>query len=278
MSDAARFLEGLFGLSDSVAIVTGGTGVLGGAMANGLAAAGARVAVLGRRRERAEEAVCRIEGAGGEAMASSADVLDRDQLLAARDAILERWGRIDILINAAGGNVPGATVGPEGSIFDVPAEALRQAINLNFVGTVLPCQVFGQVMTERGSGSIVNISSMSAATVLTRVVGYSAGKAAMENFTRWLAVDLAGRHGGAVRVNAVAPGFFVAEHNRDLLMRADGLPTDRGATILNRTPMGRFGEPGDLVSTVLWLCGPGARFITGTVVPVDGGFSAFSGV
>lgn len=278
MTEEPNALRGIFGLAGSVAVVTGGTGALGGAVARGLAAAGARVAVLGRNEARAAEVVASIADAGGEAMAVMADVLRRRELEAARETVAAQWGDVDLLIDAAGGNVPAATTGPDHTIFDLDPDALRQAIDLNLLGTVLPCQVFGASMARHGRGAIVNVSSMSAATALTRVVGYSAGKAAMENFTRWLAVDLARRYGPGIRVNAIAPGFFVAAHNRDLLVGPDGVPTARGETILARTPMGRFGEPDDLVGAVIWLCSPGAAFVTGIVVPIDGGFSAFSGV
>jgi NAD(P)-dependent dehydrogenase (short-subunit alcohol dehydrogenase family) len=272
-----ELLGRLFGLEDRVAVVTGGTGVLGGAMARGLAGAGARVGVLGRSRERAERAVEEISGAGGEALALTADVLERGRLEEARDAVLERWGRVDILVNAAGGNVPEATVGEEGTIFDVPRDAFRRVLDLNLLGTLLPSQVFGEALSE-GGGCIVNISSMAAQRPLSRVVGYSAAKAAVDNLTRWLAVELARRHGPHLRVNAIAPGFFLGEQNRDLLVSEDGTLTQRGRAIVDHTPAGRFGEPGELVGTLLWLCGPGASFVTGVVVPVDGGFSAFGGV
>jgi NAD(P)-dependent dehydrogenase (short-subunit alcohol dehydrogenase family) len=267
-----------FRLDGQVAIVTGGTGVLGGAMARGLAQAGAQVAILGRRREQAESVAIELESSGGTAMAAPADVLDRAQLEQAREAVLERWGRIDILVNAAGGNVPGATVSHGGSFFDLPQEALGRVIDLNLTGTLLPTQVFGAVMAQAGRGSIVNISSMAAQRALTRVVGYGAAKAAVENVTRWLAVDLARTYGAGLRVNAIAPGFFIGDQNRDLLLQPDGSLTERGQTIIDHTPAGRFGEPDDLISTLIWLCGPGASFVNGVVVAVDGGFGAFSGV
>jgi NAD(P)-dependent dehydrogenase (short-subunit alcohol dehydrogenase family) len=255
-----------FGLEGLIAVVTGGTGVLGSAMARGLAAAGAHVAVLARDAERARATA---EAIGGEPL--PADVLERDELVAARERLLERRGRIDILVNAAGGNAPGATLDGTATVFDLPEQAFRDVVDLNLVGTLLPSQVFGEAMTR---GSIVNISSMAAGRALTRVVGYSAGKAAVENLTRWLAVELAPN----VRVNAIAPGFFVGEQNRRLLLDEAGELTERGRTIIAHTPAGRFGEADELIGTLLWLCGPGAGFVTGVVVPVDGGFSAFSGV
>jgi NAD(P)-dependent dehydrogenase (short-subunit alcohol dehydrogenase family) len=272
-----RLLE-LFRLGGQVAVVTGGTGVLGGAIARGLAQAGARVALLGRRRTRAEAAAQEIEQGGGTALALPADVLDRAQLEQARAILLEQWGRVDILVNAAGGNLPAATVQPGGSFFDLPADALAQVVSLNLHGTLLPSQVFGAAMAQAGRGSIVNVSSMAAQRALTRVVGYGAAKAAVENATRWLAVELARAYGAGLRVNAIAPGFFVGEQNRALLLDDAGALTPRGLTIIDHTPAGRFGEPDDLVGTVIWLCSPGASFVNGVVVAVDGGFGAFSGV
>jgi len=270
--------QNLFDLSGKTAVVTGATGVLGGAMARGLADAGARVGVLGRREERAGEVVSEIENAGGEALSLPADVLDRAQLEAAREAVLARWSRVDILVNAAGGNVPAATVADDAEVFGVPEEAVRRVIDLNLMGTLLPCQVFGEAMARSGEGSIVNVSSMAAQKPLTRVVGYSAAKAAVENLTRWLAVELSGKHGAGLRVNAISPGFFLGEQNRAMLVNDDGRPTERGRKILTHTPAGRFGEPEELVGTVVWLCSPAARFVNGVVVPVDGGFGAFGGV
>jgi NAD(P)-dependent dehydrogenase (short-subunit alcohol dehydrogenase family) len=273
-------LKDLFSLEGQVAIVTGGTGVLGGAMAAGLAGAGAKVGILGRRAEVAEGVAAGIAADGGEAMALPADVLSIDQLEAARDAILSRWGRIDILVNAAGGNVPGATLTPDKTIFDLSEAAFREVFDLNLLGTLLPSQVFGAVMAGHGEarGSIVNISSMVTQRAITRVVGYSAAKAAVDNFTRWLAVELARKFGAGMRVNAIAPGFFIGDQNRRLLLNEDGSLTERGRSIVEHTPAGRFGTPDELVSTLIWLCGPGARFVTGVVVAVDGGFGAFSGI
>jgi NAD(P)-dependent dehydrogenase (short-subunit alcohol dehydrogenase family) len=268
----------LFSLEGQVAVVTGGTGVLGGAMARGLARAGARVGVLGRRREKAEAAVQTIEADGGEALALPADVLDRGQLEAAREAVVERWGRLDVLVNAAGGNMPSATLEPGQSYFDLPVEGMDPVIALNLQGTLLPSQVFGETMARAGQGCIVNVSSMAAQRAMTRVVGYGVAKAGVENATRWLAAELARSFGERMRVNAIAPGFFVGEQNRALLLDEDGSLTMRGQTIIDHTPAGRFGEPDDLIGTLIWLCGPGARFVNGIVVPVDGGFSAFSGV
>lgn len=274
-------LRGLFSLRGKVAVVTGATGVLGGEMARSLALSGAKVAVVGRREEKARLVAGEIVAAGGEALALPADVLDRDQLEGARDALLGRWGRVDILVNAAGGNVPEATVGDNVRVFDLPQQALRNIMDLNFLGTLLPCQVFGAAMVEGSgepTGCIVNISSMAASRPLTNVVGYSAAKAAVENFTRWLAVELAHRYGPGLRVNAIAPGFFLGEQNKAMLVNQDGSPTERGRAIIGHTPAGRFGEPDELGGTLVWLCSPAAAFVNGIVVPVDGGFSAYSGV
>lgn len=272
------WLNEQFGLDERVAIVTGGSGILGGAIARGLAAAGAKVAVLGRRREQAEATAAAITSAGGEAIGLVADVLDRAQLETVRDAVLSRWDRIDILINAAGGNLPGATLPPGGSIFNLDVDALRQVVDLNLFGTILPSQVFGNEMARSGYGSIVNISSMTAARAISRVAGYSAAKAAIDNTTRWWATELARSFGEGLRVNAIAPGFFVTEQNRVLLTTPEGGLTERGEQIVAKTPAGRFGEPDEVVGAVVWLCSPSARFVNGIVLPVDGGFDAFSGV
>ena len=267
-------------LDGCVAVVTGGSGALGSAAASALGSAGATVAVLARKPDRLAETVDALTAAGVEACAIHADVLDRQQLEQARDAVLKRYGRIDILVNAAGGNIPEATLGEGERFFDLPADALRSVLELNLFGTILPCQVFGAAMIPEGttSRSIVNVSSMASQRSLTRVVGYGAAKAAVESFTRWLAVDCARNYGDRLRVNAISPGFFVGEQNRALLLDEGGELSARGRTIVEHTPAGRFGEPADLASTLVWLCSPASRFVTGVVVPVDGGFSAFSGV
>jgi NAD(P)-dependent dehydrogenase (short-subunit alcohol dehydrogenase family) len=268
----------LFSLEGQVAVVTGGTGVLGGAMARGLSRAGAKVGVLGRRKEKAEATVQTIEADGGAALALTADVLERGELEAAREAVVERWGRLDVLVNAAGGNMPQATLEAGQSFFDLPVEGMEGVIALNLKGTLLSSQVFGEAMAREGRGCIVNISSMAAQRAMTRVVGYGVAKAGVENATRWLAAELARSFGEALRVNAIAPGFFIGEQNRALLLNEDNTLTERGQTIIEHTPAGRFGEPEDLIGALIWLCGPGASFVNGVVVPVDGGFSAFSGV
>ena len=269
-------MSDLFSLDGRVAVVTGASGALGGAMARGLARAGARVGLLARRRERVEALA---EEIGADALPLVADVLDREQLEAARAELLDRWGAVHVLVNGAGGNVAEATTTEERGIFDIPEGALREALDLNFFGTLLPTQVFGAAMAEAdGDRSIVNVSSMAVDRALTRVVGYSAGKAAAENLTRWLAVEAAKRYGTELRVNAVAPGFFLGEQNRAMLVGEDGELTERGRAIVDKTPAGRFGEPEELTGTVIYLCSPAAAFVTGVVVPVDGGFSAYGGV
>jgi len=276
--DRARYVDSLFGLENRVAVVTGGSGAIGSAVALALALAGARVVVLSRGREAAEGVASDIRARGGEALAVPADVLDRDALLAARDRVVDRWGSVTTLVNAAGGNLGAATV-PEGAdVFAMSPEGFRQVVDLNLTGSLLPSLVFGEAMVQAGDAAIVNVSSMASGRALTRVAGYGAAKSAVENLTRWLAVELGRRYRGAIRVNAVAPGFFIGAQNRDLLLEPDGSPTRRGQTVLAHTPAGRFGETADLVGALLWLCGPAARFVNGVVLPVDGGFSAFSGV
>lgn len=271
-------LEKLFSLQGKVAVVTGGTGVLGGAMARGLAAAGATVAILGRRAEVAEQVAQEIIAAGGQALPLPADVLDKDSLLAARQKLLAEHGRIDILINSAGGNRSDATIVGDLTFFRMTQAAYEQVLALNMTGTLLSTQVFGEPMAAQKSGSIINISSMTAQKPLTRVLGYGNAKAAVDNFTKWLAVELAQKVGPALRVNAIAPGFFIGEQNRDFLLNEDGSYSPRGRQIIDHTPLGRFGEPDELVGTAVWLASDASRFVTGIVVAVDGGFSAYSGI
>lgn len=267
-----------FSLENKVAVVTGGTGVLGGAIAHGFAAAGARVAILGRRAERAAEVAEAITQAGGAAMPLPADVLDTTSLKAARTRLLATYGQVDILVNAAGGNIPGATVFGEITFFTMQPTDFERVVQLNLTGTLLPSQVFGEPMAGQGHGAIINISSMAAQKTLTRVLGYGNAKAAIDNFTRWLAVEVAQKYGEGMRVNAIAPGFFIGEQNRGFLLNADGTNTARGQLIVDHTPMKRYGEPEELVGTAIWLASDASRFVTGVVVPVDGGFSAFSGI
>ena len=267
----------LFDLTGKNALLTGGTGALGTAMAQGLLKAGARVALLSRNPDNLKSAAEELGGDAGAVILLRGDVTDRASLEAARDELREKWGKLDILVNAAGGNRPGATIGPDQSFFDLSLEDFAGVSKLNLDGTVIPCLIFGQLLTESG-GSIVNISSMAADRAITRVVGYSAAKAGIDNFTKWLSVEMARKYDGKVRVNAIAPGFFIGEQNRRLLLEEDGSLTARGKTIIAATPMNRFGEADELMTTLVYLCADASSFVTGIVVPVDGGFSAFSGV
>lgn len=259
-------------------VITGGTGVLCRAMAKALVGCGANVAVLVRSLEKGEALLAEVDGPG-RAILVQGDVLQADTLQQAVKTVLDEFGRIDGLINGAGGNSPEATTRPDLTFFNLPEQALRYVFDLNMLGTILPCQVFGRQMAEQGDGVILNVSSMSAMRPLTRVIGYSAAKAGINNFTQWLAVHLAQQYSPRLRVNAVAPGFFLTEQNRSLLTdTTTGELTARGQSIVAHTPMGRFGDPEDLLGAVLWLMSPASAFVTGIVVPVDGGFSAFSGV
>lgn len=259
--------------------ITGGAGILGGEIACALAGCGAKVAILDLEPSLAERFMPRIEKTAGEAIVVHTNVLQRESLENAAQEVLKAFGRIDGLLNAAGGNKPDATTGPDRSFFDIPDAALRFVLDLNLLGTILPSQVFGRRMTEQGEGVILNISSMAALRPLTRVVGYAAAKAGVSNFTEWLAVHMAQEYSPRIRVNAIAPGFFLTEQNRYLLTdRETGGLTPRGQSIINHTPMKRFGEPEDLVGAVLWLLSPASAFVTGIVLPIDGGFQAFSGV
>lgn len=269
----------LFDIHGRTAVVTGGSGVLGRTMARGLAAAGARVAVLGRRFEACEAVAQEIRAEGGEAVGVACDVLNRDSIERAEQIVTESLNPVDILVNAAGGNAPAATTSAERSFFDLGERAIEDVVRLNLNGTIACSQVFGKVMAAHGSGSIVNIASMNAIRPLSRIPAYSASKAAVVNFTQWLAVHMAQEYDPRIRVNALAPGFFLTEQNRFLLTdQTTGEWTARGAAIVTHTPAGRLGSPEDLIAALLWLVGPGASFVTGAVIPVDGGFSAYSGV
>jgi NAD(P)-dependent dehydrogenase (short-subunit alcohol dehydrogenase family) len=276
---ANEYLESLFKLSGKVAIVTGGGGVLCGAMSRALGQVSVKVAVLDLIPQAAQKVADDIVAAGGEAVAVQCDVLDKDSIETAAQRVMDTWGLVDILINGAGGNKKQATTSPDLSFFDLPADAVQWVFNLNFIGTLLPCQVFGKAMADRGEGIFLNTSSMNAFRPLTRIPAYSAAKAAVSNFTQWLAVHISQEYSPDIRVNAIAPGFFLTEQNRFLLTdERTGELTARGQTIIDHTPMGRFGDPEDLIGTVFWLLSPGAAFVHGVVVPVDGGFSAFGGV
>lgn len=268
----------MFSLSGSVIVFTGGTGVLGSVLCRSLAHAGASVVVLGRNGEVAQQVASGIEKAGGQSLAIVANVLERAELEEARSRVIKQFGKIDILVNAAGGNKAGAVVPPEKTFFDLSVDDFRSVVDLNLLGTLLPTQVFGEAMAAQKKGVVVNISSMAALRPLTRVGGYAAAKAAVSNFTQWLAVEMAMKFGEGIRVNAIAPGFFLTEQNRTLLTNSDGSLTERGKSIVAHTPFGRFGDPRELSGTLIWLCSDASRFVSGIVVPVDGGFSAYAGI
>ena len=268
----------LFDLNGRVIVVTGATGVLAGSAARYLAAQGARVVFLGRDQAKLDRALADTKGLPGETAGFSCDVLDRAGLERVRDAVVGRWGRVDALVNAAGGNQPGAVITPDKTFLDLDLAAYRQVLGLNLDGTVVPSLVFAQAFAAQKRGNIVNFSSMAATQAITRVVGYSNAKAAVDNFTRWLAVEFAHKFGAGCRVNAVAPGFFVADQNRRLLLNEDGTPTARGQSVLTKTPFKRFGETAELHGALHFLLSDASAFVTGTVIPVDGGFSCYTGV
>jgi len=272
-------LDSLFSVKDKVIVVTGGGGVLCGAFSRGQARLGAQVAVLDIRFDAAQRVADDITAQGGVAVPYHADVLAKDTLERCAAQIMERFGRVDALINGAGGNQREATCRPDLSFFDLPQDAFQWVFNLNFVGTLLPTQVFGRQMVAQGEGAIVNVSSINALRSLTNIPAYSAAKAAVRNFTEWLAVHMGQGYSPRIRVNAIAPGFFLTNQNRFLLVdEHTGQATPRGQAILAHTPMRRYGEPDELLSTVVWLLSPGASFVHGATIVVDGGFSAFSGV
>ncbi|MFP4090376.1 MAG: SDR family oxidoreductase [Cyclobacteriaceae bacterium] len=270
--------EKLFDVSDKVIIITGGAGALGGAMAEFLLERGAKVAILSRSQDSVDQKMEQLRQINEEVIGLATDVTSQEKLEEARQRIMHQWGRIDVLINAAGGNMPGATIAPGQTVFDVSPEALRQVLDLNLMGSVLPTLVFGKVMAGQKNGSIINISSMAATQSITRVLGYSIAKAGIDMFTKWMGMELAMKFGDGIRVNAIAPGFFIGKQNERLLTNEDGSLTERGQTIVRNTPMQRFGKAEELNGAVLYLCSEASRFVTGTIIPVDGGFGSFSGV
>jgi NAD(P)-dependent dehydrogenase (short-subunit alcohol dehydrogenase family) len=272
------FIESMFDIRGRVAVITGGAGVLGGEMARGLRQAGAEVVLLDLTQPRIDERLGQLFPGDKGVSGYACNVLEQASLEKVRDLIMGAHKKIDILINAAGGNMPGATIPDEKTVFDVSFEGFKGAVDLNFFGTVLPSLVFGRSMARGKKGTIINISSMAATRMLTRVVAYSAAKAAIDNFTKWLAMELARKFGEGLRVNAIAPGFFITEQNRSLLTNQDGSYTERGDKVIRQTPFGRFGTPQELVGTILWLASDASAFVTGTVTPIDGGFSIFAGV
>jgi NAD(P)-dependent dehydrogenase (short-subunit alcohol dehydrogenase family) len=268
-----------YDFAGKVIVVTGGAGVLCAPLCRTLAAEGAKITILDNNIEAADKLAMVINQTNGKALALACDVTDRKSLNNAAERIIQTFGRVDILINGAGGNRPQATTSMDHSFFELPTNAIHWVFDLNLIGTILACQVFGKIMAQQEKGIILNISSMNAFRPLTRVPVYSAAKAAVSNFTQWLAVHMAQEYAPEIRVNAIAPGFFLTDQNQYLLINQDnGKLSKRGQIIIDHTPMRRFGSPEDLVGTVLWLLSPVSSFITGIVVPIDGGYSAFSGV
>lgn len=259
-------------------LISGGTGVLGASISKFLAAEGAHMIILGRTTSKLDQLVNEIRKEGGNAFSFTADVTNENRLTEVREFVQKEFDKIDVLINAAGGNMPGAIVSPDKYLTDLSSEEIKKVMELNYMGTFMPTKVFLPLMTKENKGSIINISSMAAARPLTRVVGYASAKAAIDNFTRWTAVEFAQKYGPGVRVNAIAPGFFLTEQNRTLLTNEDGSLTKRGLQIIDHTPMARFGKPEDLCGAILWLCSDASQFVTGTIIPIDGGFNAYSGV
>ena len=267
-----------FSLEGKVIVVTGATGILGYAFIKALSKAGATIGILGRNEKVANERRDEIIANGGSAITLIADVLDKAQLIAAKNKIIDAFGKIDGLVNAAGGNVPEAVLQPEDDIFSINIDGLRKAMELNLWGTVLPTLIFGKSIANGGGGSIINISSVSAERTLTKVLGYSIGKAAVESFSKWFAVELAKRYGDKIRMNSLMPGFFLTEQNRNLLTDGNGGYSSRGQSVISHTPFKRFGLPDDLGGALVWLISDASKFVTGTTITVDGGFNAFSGV
>jgi NAD(P)-dependent dehydrogenase (short-subunit alcohol dehydrogenase family) len=267
----------MFSLENKVIVITGATGVLGESFVNGVSEMGAKVVLIGRNESIGQQRLKDLNDAGKEGIFIQADVLSKDDLSKARDEIVSKWGRIDGLVNAAGGNIPEAVIQPGKDIFEIDIDGLKKAFDLNLFGTILPVSVFGKLISEYG-GSIVNISSMAAQTAITRVLGYSMAKAAVDNYTRWMCVEAANRYGSKLRVNAIAPGFFITHQNRSLLTNPDGSFTSRGEAVIRSTPFKRFGEPDELIGALVWLLSDASAFVSGEVICVDGGFHIFSGV
>ena len=268
----------LFSVNGKIALITGGSGVLGSNIARGFLTAGAKVFIIGAHEERVHTALETLKQYGSDVKGLACDVLDVNALRRVKSEILNAWGKIDFLINAAGGNIPGGTLTEQQTIFDMAVDDLDKVVDLNLKGTVYPCLVFGEIMAQQGHGAIVNVSSMAAYESITRVPGYSMAKSAVENFTRWMAQEMALKFNEHIRVNAIAPGFFIGNQNRKILINPDGSLTERSRKVIAKTPMKRFGDISELNGAVQFLCSDAASFITGAVLPVDGGFSAFSGV
>ncbi len=271
-------MENKFSLAGKVIVVTGGTGILGNSFVKGIAEAGGTVGILGRNETVANERADAINKNGGKALALVADALNKEQLIAAKNLLLNTFGRIDGLVNGAGGNMPEGVLQPDEDIFSMNLDGMKKVMELNLWGTVLPTQVFGEAMAKTGKGSIVNISSMNSKRAVTKVLGYNMGKAAMDCYNQWFAVELANRYGDAIRMNALAPGFFLTEQNRNLLTKPEGGYTPRGESVIRNTPFKRFGHPDELIGALVWLLSDASAFVTGSMICVDGGFSVFSGV
>lgn len=267
-----------YSLEGKVIVVTGGTGILGSAFIDAIVSAGGAVGILGRKKEIAEERAAAINAKGGRAIALVADVLQEDQLQACKQQVLDAFGKIDGLVNAAGGNMPEGVLQPNENIFAMNMDGMKKTMDINLWGTVIPTQVFGEAIAQTGSGSIVNISSMNSKRAITKVLGYNMGKAAVDCYNQWFAVELANRYGDKIRMNALAPGFFLTEQNRYLLTKKEGGYTERGEAVIKQTPFKRFGNPDELQGALVWLLSDASKFVTGSMICVDGGFSIFGGV
>lgn len=268
--------DNLFCIKEKVVIITGGCGILGSDMSQYLAKQGAKVVILDRVKDKGEELAAKIKSEGGDALFLVTDVLNKETLEQNRDEIIKVYGKIDVLVNAAGGNMPGATIAPDKTIFDLEIDAFKKVVDLNLFGTVLPTMVFAKAMVDNKAGNIINIASESALRPLTRVAGYGAAKAAVANFTKYMAGELALKFGEDFRVNALAPGFFITDQNRALLLNSDGSYTDRSKTILAHTPYGRFGEADELLGSLHYLISDASKFVSGIILVIDGGFDSFS--
>ncbi len=271
-------MKNRFDIKDKIAVITGAGGVLGGSVARSLVQAGVKIVVLDIRKENLDNRIKELQEMGGEAIGFICNVLDLENLNSTAKLIVEQWGRIDILINCAGGNLPGATLTPDQTVFDMKVEDWEKVTDLNLHGTVYPCFAFGKVMSQQKKGVIITISSMATYSALTRIPGYSVAKSGVNIFTQWMAVEMAQKFGDGIRVNAIAPGFFIGDQNRAMLINPDGSLTERSQKIIAKTPMGRFGDITELNGAVQFLCSDAASFITGAIIPIDGGFSAYSGV
>ena len=267
-----------FSLKDKVIIVTGGTGILGNAFVDAIVEAGGAVGILGRKADVANQRAEAIRSKGGKALALVADVLNEEQLLSAKKEAIDYFGKIDGLVNAAGGNMPEGVLLPDQSVFNMNIEGMRRVMDVNLWGTIIPTQVFGEAIAATGRGSIVNISSMNSKRAITRVLGYNMGKAAVDCYNQWFAVEMARRYGDTIRMNALAPGFFLTEQNRNLLTKPEGGYTERGELVIRQTPFKRFGHPDELKGALVWLLSDASQFVTGAMICVDGGFSIFGGV